>query len=147
MRNDVIIDKKQVICRNSSLLGYSTCKVRFGMIVRYKNGEFDNMIGRVAGRIAYAPALGETPVIRNWILVMALGPNLTYAMERWVNPDDVIEAYDPSRPDTDILEFITEFFSPSWHQHKPQEFRQWCEYGSRTMAAFKQTEWYKRNNP
>lgn len=148
MRNDAIIDRKQVICRNASLIGYSHCTVRFGDIVIYKNGDFDRMIGRVAGRIKYAPGFDDTPTIRNWLLVIALGSDLTFGMERWINPDDVIQAYDPNNPERykSVVEFISSFFSPDWKKHSVQDLRAYCEYGSNTPEDYKKTEHYIRNH-
>lgn len=83
-RKDATIDRKQVPCCNASLIGYGKRNAQVGDVIR-----FDGRLGRMIGRIAYAPALGETPRIQNWILAVCLTDDLTCMCERWVDPATV----------------------------------------------------------
>lgn len=108
MRRDATIDGKQVICRNASMLGYSSVKLRVGMVFTVSD-EYggDGSAFRMIGRIAYAPALrGDAGPIRNWILALVLSNDGTFCYERWINPEHVTSTHPvPSR----MAEF---FFAP-----------------------------------
>jgi hypothetical protein len=95
MRTDCTIDTKQVYCPNATWLAYGKGAARFGDVVWYKewltDGTYDTRIGRVIGRVAYAPACGETKPISNYLCVAVLSNGYCAAFERWVNPEDVIE--------------------------------------------------------
>lgn len=94
MRTDVTIDRKQVRCPNTSHGGYDKYKAQVGDIVLF-NESGHSLVGRMIGRIVYAPPCGETPAIRNYILVIALSQDMTFSMERWVNPADVMRVQAP----------------------------------------------------
>ncbi len=88
MRRDATIDRRKVKCSNASLIGYGKLFAQVGDVVRFK--EYDRIrLGRMIGRIAFAPPCGETPCIKNWLLVVCLGEDLTHMAERWVDPASV----------------------------------------------------------
>jgi hypothetical protein len=90
MRQDASIDKKQVRCPNASHLGFDKQVAQVGDIVQWNIDGDNARIGRMIGRIAYAPMLaGDVRPIQNYILVLALAPDMSYTCERWVNPADV----------------------------------------------------------
>lgn len=91
MRTDCTIDKQQVICRNASTLGYGKYKAQVGDVIAWRDStEGDTRIGRMIGRIKYAPSLmGDKGPVRNYILAVQLGMEMTSISERWVNPDSV----------------------------------------------------------
>lgn len=95
MRTDAIIDDLSVICPNASTLGYAKLTARRGDLIRYEEryvgGASGDRLARVIGRIAYAPALSETPAIKNFLLVLALSDSGTFCYERWIDPKDVRE--------------------------------------------------------
>jgi len=105
-RKDATIDRKQVPCRNASMIGYGKRNAQVGDVIRFEeNGRI--RLGRMIGRIAYAPALGETPRIKNWILAVCLGEDLTHMCERWVDPVTVTYV----TPVANQGEVCTAFFS------------------------------------
>lgn len=134
MRTDCTIDRKQVICRNSSHIGFSKVKARVGDIVVYGDGsqtQFETRnVGRVIGRIVYAPALdaNEQP-IRNWLLVAVLSNDLTFVMERWVNPEHVTQVFEPQEKTQKMLAF---FFSPDFKKESAHTLRRWTGSGFST---------------
>lgn len=95
MRTDCILDKRQVLCRHSSYSGYSRVQCRVGHLFLFQYPDGGSHIGRMLARIAYAPAVeaGEKP-IRNWICAAVLAQDLSFMMERWVNPEWVTAVYD-----------------------------------------------------
>jgi len=132
MRTDTIIDRKLVKCPNASTLGYGKWKAQFGDIVLWKDSEGIH-IGRVAGRIQYAPALGsETPAIRNHLLIVALSRNHTFPMERWVDPQEVIEVYDPANFESQPLRLLTFLFGPEFKKESVEDLRKWIRDGAAT---------------
>lgn len=110
MRTDVEIDHRQVVCRKASLIGYSTCRAKWGSYFVYNEGGVPGArsLARMIGRIKYASQLAqrEEP-IRNWILAMVLSSSGLSAYERWVKPDWVLECY--GAPPTKLAAF---FFQP-----------------------------------
>jgi len=101
-------DRKQVICRNASCIGYSSNIARPGYWIRYNVGESGsqwaiNRLGRVLGRIAHADADGND--CRGFLAVMRLAVSGTAAFVDWVNPDMVRECYE--RPPANLFAWIT----------------------------------------
>jgi len=88
MRRDAIIDKRKVRCPNASLIGYGKLFAQVGDVVRFTEGDTPR-IGRMIGRVAYAPSLQGEGVIKDYILCAVLGHDLTCMTERWVNPANV----------------------------------------------------------
>jgi hypothetical protein len=90
MRTDVRIDKQQVQCPNASHLGYDKWRAQVGDIITFR--EADQLrIGRMIGRIAYAPNLNGGRSLRNYILAVVLDNHtLSHTCERWINPADVV---------------------------------------------------------
>jgi hypothetical protein len=105
MRTDATIDGKQVICRNASLLGYSTRRARVGCFFVYYEEDGSNHVARMLGRIAHAPGLPpERKPIKNHILAMALMSWAQSAAERWIDPATVIAVYE--KPPTRLAAFF-----------------------------------------
>lgn len=132
MRTDATIDRKQVICKKSSYLGYSKVTARTGDVVLWRDGEGCNTnVGRVMGRVAYAPALdGDTQPIRDWLIVARLSTNLTSVSERWVNPEWVIEVFSVREDTRKLLAF---FFSQDFGTDSVDNMRRWTESGFATV--------------
>lgn len=131
MRTDAKIDRKQVICRNSSHLGYSKVTARTGDIVVYTENLETSHVARVIGRIAYAPPLsGDVHPIRNYLIVASLSKDLTYVGERWVNPEDVSQVF-AVRPETAKL--LAFFLSPEFGHESIDNLRRWTESGFATV--------------
>jgi hypothetical protein len=125
MRTDCTIDGRQVICRNASLLGYSTCRARVGCFFVYYDEAGTNHLARMLGRVAFAPAIGrgEKP-IKNFILAMVLTSWAQSAMERWVDPATVLAVYE--KPPTNLAAF---FFQPKL-PYDAQTMRRLMEHGT-----------------
>lgn len=130
MRTDVTIDKKQVPLPLGGQIGFMKYKVQFGDIVFFKQDPNNAAvtIGRMIGRIAHAPRIDGDADIRGWIVVAALGSTLSFAMERWVNPADVVACYDPK--DLDLSKRLAAFFSESWLHSSTDTIRSKINQGS-----------------
>lgn len=130
MRTDVIIDRKQVYLPNVSTIGYYKIKAQFGDMIRTKD-----YIGRVIGRISYAPKLSTNdPDVRGWLVCLVFGSNFTFPMERWINPAEVLECFDPTKygyktNESALASFVAFMFGPELKQYKPADLRAWQNYG------------------
>ena len=152
MRTDATFDRKQTYCPNTyPTLGYGKYKAQFGDCLLYKenltNGDYNMRLARVAGRVDYAPAIGEdsTPT-RDYVLVITMSDDLTFVMERWIAPEDIIRVWDPNHKDRNIEQLIQFFFSPAFKQESIETLRQWSASGystpdkMRDATAFKTIE-------
>lgn len=129
MRTDVRIDRKQVKLPNSTNLGFGKWKAQFGDVVRFDESGHD-MYGRIIGRIAHAHRPDGDPDVRGWLVVIALGSNLSFPMERWVNPADVRECFNPQAfGGRDMAKFLAFFFGPEFRKQKTEVLRAWSTYG------------------
>ena len=132
MRTDATIDRKQVISRNSSHIGYSKITARKGDIVIYNDDNDTSHVGRVIGRIVYAPALqGDTQPIRNYLLLAVLSQDQTFVMERWVNPEYVTQVFSVREETRKMLTF---FFSKQFGQDSIDNMRRWAVSGFSTVS-------------
>jgi hypothetical protein len=122
MRDDCTIDNRAVIARNATLLGFATNRIKAGTYFVYKAADGSNRMGRSLGRVS-APALCETPRIEGYVLAMVWF-EMGYCCERWINPDEIIEAY--SEPPTKLAEL---FFAPKL-PYDAQTMRQLMAYGT-----------------
>lgn len=95
-------DMRQVICKNSSIIGYSSNIAKPGHWVMWRDIGFRS-VGRVIGRIAETDRGGEN--CAGYIAVMRLTTELTHAMVAWVNPLFVTHCY--AQPPQDLLTWIT----------------------------------------
>lgn len=135
MRTDAQIDRQQVYCPNANTQGYGKYRAQFGDFVIWNNTDH-TYYGRVAGRVHYAPAIDEDrEPVRDWLLVIALGSNLSFAMERWVNPADVTEVFEPREQMTRFLAF---FLSDAFKKEKPDALRAWSASGFATVEEYQQ---------
>lgn len=130
MRYDAIIDKYAVKCPNTTMLGYNKWKAEFGDIVIWNCTSEKNVISRVIGRVHYAPATPDSPEINDYILGATLSKDLTFVYERWINPIDVVQVYDPVRCGTDMVKRMAFFFGEAWRDIKPHDLRAWLYDGT-----------------
>lgn len=100
-------DMKQVICKNASLIGSSTCIARPGYWIHFKDGGPD--FGRVLGRVAKTDGYD----CKGWLAVVVFHGHHGFCGFRWVDPDDVRECY-PYTPHK-ILAWLT---GPDWVKSK-----------------------------
>lgn len=136
MRIDIVIDRKQVHLPNASTLGFGKYKAQYGDCVLFSEGGQRTM-GRVIGRIAYAPKMDNDPDLRNYLVVIALGSNLSFPMERWVDPASVSECFNPQDfGNRDIAAFMSFFFGESFRKHSTEDMRGWVNYGSATVEGY-----------
>jgi hypothetical protein len=108
MRTDVIIDKKQVVCRNTSTLGFSKWKAQVGNLLLFKEGG-RIVTGRMIGRIQHGYFDGKS--LKNHLVVICISPRLDWTFERWVDPNDVTEIYDLNSEYARHAEVLEHFFS------------------------------------
>lgn len=147
MRTDTKIDRYSVKCHKASTLGYGKWIAEVGDIIIFRETSYNvedlktqanpyhhEVIGRMAGRIHYAPALRETPEIKDYLLVVALYPALPCTAERWVAPDEVIRIYDPNHKDRKIEELMAFFFSAEFKSFDANQLRQWASSGYATPS-------------
>lgn len=133
MRTDARIDKKQVKCCNASTLGFDKYFAQVGDIITYReSGQL--RIGRMIGRIAYAPACGETKSIQNYILAVVIDNySLNHTCERWINPADV-ERVQSIRDQMHVLDW---FLSDDMVKAPVDEVRQSTSDGWSTLYAYR----------
>jgi hypothetical protein len=130
VRIDAFIDRKQMRCPNASTIGYGKWKAQTGDIVVYRANEGMTQVGRVIGRITHAPALdGDKSPTRNYLLLAVLNSSLTFVMERWINPEDVIEVFEPRE---DVAKMLAFFFSPEFTKESVDTLRRWTGSGFAT---------------
>jgi hypothetical protein len=138
MRTDVTIDKKQVKCPNSSFLGYSTYKAQFGDLLEWQSPSSERQIGRMIGRIAYAPKLETSDNdVTGWIVVCALSNSLDHVYERWINPEWVNRITPKSRL-PEHREVLESFLSDDILKFDSNLLRRWISSGYRTLTKFLQ---------
>jgi hypothetical protein len=110
MRNDIIIDGKQVRLPNiNPPLGYDKWKAQVGDVICW---EYDGRMnyGRMIGRISYARPLAadEAGYTGPYLVVLTLHYGLDHASERWVRPEWVKRCTSPEG----FAEFMAYFFGP-----------------------------------
>lgn len=132
MRTDARIDKKQVCCAKSPHLQTGKFHCQVGDLFLYIESE-RMVLGRMLGRIAYAPAIGETPTIRGAILAIVINSELSFTYERWVNPLDVVRIFSIDRQ-KDVMAY---FLGPEMLSAKIDEIRAVAGEWS-TLAAYRQ---------
>lgn len=109
---------KQVICRNSSLLGFSSNLAKPGYWVAWRDSPVvgqplpELRIGRVLGRIEEAEGY-NLPKCAGFLAVVALTMECTHAGVRWVNPADVTQCYE--KPPAELLAWLT---GDAWVKNK-----------------------------
>jgi hypothetical protein len=96
-------DRRKVICRKASCIGYSSNVAKPGYWVSFVGGSGELCIGRVIGRIAETDFEGTD--CRGYLAVMTLSCECTHSFVRWVNPDDVRHCYET--PPAALLTWIT----------------------------------------
>lgn len=105
MRTDATIDRRQVRCPNASYLGYDKWIAQVGDLIRFNEGA-ETRVGRMIGRVAYAPRLdGDSAPVKDYILAAVLSPTLDYVAERWVNPADVVQVQ-PIRGQAETMQWF-----------------------------------------
>lgn len=98
-RNDVTVDHKQVICPNTTWIGYSSNKLRPGMFFSYKQGA-SVKLGRMHHRIASGEHEGYI------VAQVAIDSFMANHCERWVNPNDVTETRPMDKVDAEIVDLF-----------------------------------------
>ena len=109
-RNDIERDRKQTMCFESSTIGYSTYKLRYGDLFMYKETYTDGTskwrLAKCHGRIR--PNY-KTSGRRDWlILAQAMSDNATFTYERWIGSEDVMEITPKEKANKHILAFFQE---------------------------------------
>ena len=143
MRTDAQIDRKQVYLPNASTLGFGKWKAQHGDVVLYTQND-QNCIGRVAGRVHYAPSLepNEKP-IKDYLLVIQLGSRLDFSYERWVNPADVTECFDPHNEYCRIQEVLAFMFSKDFKKESVETLRR---FAGEWSTPAKMREWQSKRD-
>ncbi len=109
-RQDIERDKKQTHLPESSTLGYSSYKLRYGDLFLYKehytDGSHGNRQAKCHGRIRPDH---KTSGRREWlILAQAANDMMSFTYERWIDPEDVIETCPKDKANAHILAFFEE---------------------------------------
>jgi len=105
-------DLKQVVCRNSSCLGYSSNIARSGYWITYRQGGTgDVRAARVMGRIAETDRDGED--CSGWVIAMKLNADLRSTFIVWINPEWITDCYET--PPADLLAWIA---GDAWVKNK-----------------------------
>ena len=121
MRTDITIDRKQVQIPLKNQIGFMRYKVQFGDIVFFEEAGF-RMVGRMIGRIA-SNCMDNGSNLKDHIVVACLGSDLSFTMERWVDPKYVVACYKP-KPPYDLDRKLAIFFSDEWLEQTTDQIRQ-----------------------
>jgi hypothetical protein len=143
MRTDAQIDRQLVKLPNADTLGCGKWKAQLGDLVLFRAGRYKGVppgdagqpqLGRVAGRVHYAPMLaGDKDPVRDWLLVITLSHDSSFVMERWVHPEWVERCYAP----TDKLARLWAFMlSDDFTSASADELREWSASGYSTMEEW-----------
>jgi hypothetical protein len=134
MRTDCIIDRKRVRCPNATPIGYGQTTARVGDWVTYELDLGSLRVGRMIGRVHYAPDTGAgSPELRrtgikNWLCVATLSTDLTSLSEQWVHPVWVRHVH---RNTPDVARFLTWVASPELLlDGDPHKVRRLLDYGA-----------------
>lgn len=134
MRTDATIDRKYVRCPNCrDGFAYDKSRAQVGDLVWFTESGHTKL-GRMIGRIAYAPSLDGEPCIQNYILCAVLSENMTYMFERWVNPVDVTRVT-PVQNQADVMRW---FMSDEMIQAPIPEVRRATSEMWSTLFAYRQ---------
>jgi len=139
VRTDAIIDKRQVRCPNASHLGFDRWQAQVGDLILFTDGERTS-VGRMIGRVHYAPPCVESLAVHDWLLVVGLAADLGHTFERWVNPLDVERVQSIREEHSRIL---TWFLSDQMIKADVQEVRKSTSNGWSTLDAYH--AWKDRN--
>lgn len=106
-RTDIDRNQQKTICPNSSMLGYSTRKLRCGDLFlytkRYTRGATGTRLAKCHGRVKPYDADDK------WmILAQTASDNMQFTYERWVEPEDVIEIVTKDRTNIHVMRFFEE---------------------------------------
>jgi hypothetical protein len=137
MRTDATFDRRQVICKHATWLGYGKVRAQVGDLILTKDGT----LGRMLARITHAPQLehNDKP-IKNWILVLAMtGQMLEHTSERWIDPEDVTRVESVR----DQSEVIAYFLSDQTIKAPINEMRRCASEGWSTLDAYR--KWFKES--
>lgn len=105
-------DMRQVICPNSSGIGYSSVIARPGYWIAWDEGD-GQRFGRVLGRIAESEHFTGAENCAGYIAAVRLTCELTHAYVAWVKPDTVQACYE--KPPAALLAWLT---GPDWVKSK-----------------------------
>lgn len=133
MRTDCNIDTRQVKCRNSSHVGFSKLHARVGDLLVTPDG-----IARMIGRITWAPTLAGDKPIRNWICAVVLASDMSFVMERWIDPATVTGVYRLS--DVRTREVVKCFLSDDLRKSAKRDVSEVRAYASElwsTLGAYR----------
>ena len=113
-RKDIQRNKQQTICPNSSLIGYSTNKLRYGDLFAYREQSLDGgyvyYFAKCQGRVKPNTQISDSDSIGWHILAQTSNtqgvPSFTY--ERWVLPEDVVSIEPKEHANKHILAYFEE---------------------------------------
>lgn len=111
-RSDIKRDRRQTICPNSSTLGYSGRKLRYGDLFVYREhyivGGSGLRLAKCHGRVMPLGKIDESDKLQWFILAQAASNNMQFTYERWVEPEDVEEVLPGRHANKHILAFFEE---------------------------------------
>ena len=111
MRKDVERNKQQTKCFNSTLIGFSTYKLKYGDMFVYKYPNDETLhVAKCHGRIRATFPLNPDRKDGQWhILAQTLSNNMQFSMERWIEPECVIETIPKDRINPHLAELFLEY--------------------------------------
>lgn len=143
MRTDIITDSRQVICKNSSHIGYSTYKVRVGDFVMWDENGYRQK-GRMLARITWTATEGKC----RYILVARLSHDCTFVGgERWIKPEDVVEAYSQGYYVGKVKEAMRMFLGGEMRKRAKRDITDTRRCVGELWSSFaKYDEWKRKRN-
>lgn len=110
-RKDVERNKQQTRCPNSLWLGFSSSKLKYGdsFVYKYPNDEtlhYAKCHGRIKARFSLNPDRKDG----KWhILAQTMSNNMQFSMERWIEPECVVEVIPKDRINPHLAELFLEY--------------------------------------
>ena len=143
MRTDCTIDDKRVVCPITPTGGSSKFEAGPGDVIFYRESVFHTRTARVLGRVN-APAIphDQYPAekVKDALCVMSLSDCMTFAYERWVKPEDVIEVRTGS---ASLPAWLAWFFLPGL-PYSAEAMRCLADYGTMNERFFEESEKHVR---
>ena len=97
IRSDIQRDSKRIMCKNSSLQGYSSIWLYPGDFFLYKIDDCLPYFARCHGRIR------ENTSKRWKVLAQVINDTHRFTMERWILPTDIIETSPKDKSDPYLI--------------------------------------------
>jgi hypothetical protein len=135
MRTDIKVVNRPVKLPYDNILKMGRYKMEAckGDIIGYKG--FPNgivSIGRVVGKILDKSEYEDRHNCNGYICCVVISEDMSFTMERWIDPVDVLFCYDPNRPlfgSMKLVNLYANFFGAEFRNVSADKLREWSVSG------------------